>query len=540
MDDSWDSISCYDVLTKILRLFNAVMWQEEGIYKIKRISDLVDSHNYRIYSNPKILSSYGAEDLRSDFSDYNQINRSAILMSSPIYKQLNFGVDLSRKNLINNGTVGDLTPDPLDYWNVSSGNGIIDYVNWEYTYTVISTSSELRSTNYLKIVSGTSRTTITHENSYRVYNGTSFTFNWKIDGDSASGLSLGLIVRIVRPGVGTTYYLDLTTGDWISSSANSYIALTSGNWEQTGSIETFGIPTIVTSVWDMYIDVVEPNWGTSGKDTYVSLQLIPFGESFVASKTTEDLTLELNADNLEDSEDIILYFSDVEDYENKDILAGALTVASSGDATDSWSTISGSASKQLQLLCRDCYKAQYIKSARRLQGTLKKDGILYGEVLQDSSDRRYMPVSLTKNFRESELQGEWIEIKQGLEAAETLSFTNNAGVYAFDTFTDNGDGTFRGGYVNSGPSLADCRCTINGITSGLDKPYKITVSIFDNRTIPPVQTIHFYWGGYNLVVDGSIIDVTGTASDPEIRLIVQPGETVDYVIGITIQEIYGL
>ena len=113
MDDSWDSISCYDALTKILRSFNAVLYQENGVYNIVRVPDLTASRNWREYEDASTLVDSGSEDMRSALSNYNELNRSVIMMAAPIYKDLNFSVDFGNKNLINNGLVGDLEATPL-------------------------------------------------------------------------------------------------------------------------------------------------------------------------------------------------------------------------------------------------------------------------------------------------------------------------------------------------------------------------------------------------------------------------------------------
>lgn len=535
MDDSWSSLTLYEALERLLIPFNAFIMQENGTWNICRVPDMAREHNQRTYAYPQLLTTHGTEDTTSDLSNYTQLFRSGVLLSCANYRTLNFGFDQGLRNIVNNGLSQNYDPDPLDYWNITSGSGTLAYAK-----NIISggfPTIVYDQQDSLKISSGLTQTTIYHEKSYAVNDNATFKvdYGYSVHRNATSSPTCTKIrIEIKLYNGSFTYYLNMATGAWSTTSSVSDITFSSTSdksWTST-SLITGSTPIDGT----LEIRITEANWsGLIDNKTYVSLNITPLSINRSGTNDIVSLKETIDADSLEDL-DLTFYLGDT-DTDSRDLLFGSLTIASSGAATDLWVANSGSVTDELLTLTKEVYRAQYETPARRIQANLRGD-LDYLTVLVDADDRKYIASSITKNFKERYLQGEWIEIKTGWGDDLVDSWVNGAyGGSLYEGFTDYGS------YL----LLYKIQTTTNALVTLNNTPlvegvrYKITADIsMTSGSIPNVSI-----GG---TAKTDLIDgynewevVADTTESTHYGIIYNTSaEQAQFTIALTVQEAYGI
>ena len=126
-DDDWVGDTYYDVLAKLLTTFNAFIMQENGLWNICRVEDMVGAHNYRVMDiTTGGVNSSGSEDNTKTLASYNIINNSGIMMAASSWKNLMFFQDYGVKNLVHNGHATNEGVAYTDIWT-RVGNSTISY-----------------------------------------------------------------------------------------------------------------------------------------------------------------------------------------------------------------------------------------------------------------------------------------------------------------------------------------------------------------------------------------------------------------------------
>jgi len=546
IDDSWQSISCYEALGRLLEPFNAFVMQEDDVWNICRVADMRVSHNQRTFAYPQLLTTSGSEDLTSDLSNYSQMDRSAIMMACPNYRSLIFTQDCGAKNLVNNGLAATGGYNPLYYWDVNSGNATLTYtrsLNGAGAGTVTYSSN-----NALKMARAGSATRceIEHEETFEIAAGTKFNINYGYAAhqNTATNPTCTKVTITVMIDTGSTdYYLDWSDGSWSSTASVSEITFTStGNksWT-TGSVET----NRATVAGTLTIRLTDADWNNSvAGNTYFSLSIVPDMVNDTGGVSTKDYEEEIDADSLEDLTKTF-YFGDPRDSDSRDILLGSLTIAATGAATDTWKSNAGSVSDTLLELTRDCYQAQYETPARRLQCTLK--GTLdYLTVLKDGSDRCYLASSIKRDLKRSELQGEWIEIKTGwgddLVNGETM-VNGYISTDQFDSFAWSGNTAT----ISHSPYSGDATASLTtgpDLTNGTR--YRVTISF---ANVGSSDLPSFDIGG-TVITQGelsgtgdNVFEIVSDAdynSHPEVMNHASGDACTALEVTITIEEAYGI
>ena len=483
MDDSWDSVSMYEALQMILRPFNAFIMQENDNWNICRVADMRVQHWQRTYAYPQLLSSSGNEDTRQDLSSYYEMDRSAILMACPNYRKLNVTYNQGNKNIVNNGNAVGRDYDPTYYWDVNSGSATLSYTSSQTSPFPTATFSRNDSLKMARNGSAT-RCVIEHEKTYEIETSTVFdvSYGYAAHQWTASNPTCTLVTISVELDTGaTTYYLDWSDGSWSGSSSASDISFTStGNkYWTTGGVTTDETPAAGT----LTIKLTDANWSNSmAGNTFFMLNITPYIIDDRSGIIVQDLSETIDSGSLEDSPEITFHFGDPYDADSRDILFGGLTIASTGDETDTWQSKAGSVEDTLLNLAVDCYKVQYETAARRLQGTIK--GTLdYLTVLQDASERCFLASSLTRDFRKSEMRGEWIEIKVGWDDELTgHSWTNGSyGSTLYDSFSSLGDQIS----VTKSQTSTVATCELSGVSLTAGVRYLLTLIVSEGDGDPP-------------------------------------------------------
>jgi len=531
LDDSWIGITQYEVLSRLLTIFNAFIVQENLAFNICRVPDMRVSHNQRTFGFPQLLTSSGAEDLTSNLSNYKQMNRSAVLMACPNYRKLNMTHDLGLKNLVNNHNCNtSMTAD--DYWNKTGGS--IGYVSG--TTSPFPTVSYNRG-SFLRL-NTQSGAVITHERTYNVSSATRFdvAYKYEIRGNSASGTATSVKITVKIDDGGTPYYLNIATGAWSTTSSVDTLSFSA---TANRSISQVSFTTSGASIsGTMTISMTSANWSGFLGYTFFNLSILP---AFVGNSwnlSTRNLSETIDADSLEEY-DQTFYFGDPKDTQSRDILAGGLTIAADGTATDSWQSNAGSTADSLLDLAVDCYHAQYETAARRLQCNLKGSSLDYLTVLKDSSDRCYLASSISKDMRKAELDGEWIEIKVGWGdniLVDGIDFTNgDGGAEQFDIYYESGAPSI---WLVKTQTTTIATVTIEEYSvSGVRYLISITINDINNSDYPV-----FIWGGdtTQLANGDNEYEVLATIADKGYLQFSDPAEICNFRIDFSIQQAYGL
>lgn len=521
IDDNWNSVTLYEALSRLLLSFNSFIIQENNYWNICRVGDMRISHYYRIFNTSGSVISSGSEDLRSDLSSYLQLHVNSVLLSGANYRKLNMTQHEIVVNLVNNGMVNYIGT-ASDYWNSA---GSFFYDTWVF----------YRAINYLRINSLiASIPVVVHENTYNVYSGTLFDFYCKWEVHCGTGTANKVRIEISVVG-GSTYYLNMATGAWSNTSSVADISFTSTSHKYgTVDFETSSIP--IDGVLNIKLSGAT---GTGANEAYYKMNLTPVNVSNYAPLGTRNLTETIDADSLEDSPQIDFYYGDARDEEGKDVLLGSLKVISTGNETDLWQTKSGSPINTLLQLARDCYEAQYRTAAKRIQAELKGD-LDYLSVLTFAGGE-YLASSITRNFGNHTLDGEWIEIKIKLGSDLTGVFINGAfGTDLYDIFSTSGNEVS----ITKTQQADFASCTLNSTPVEAGRRYRLTVTLIDNTPGGPSDIPELDFGGTiktDLVIGENIYEVIADTTESSHVAVFKSAvsDTCWLVITVVIQEITG-
>ena len=523
-DDDWTSISCYDALALELLTLNSFLMQENGYWNICRVIDMSDSHFYRVFNTSGAVTSSGTEDTEVALTSINQMNRSGIYMSCPTWKEVNITQDFGKRNLIDNGKVGSILPDTASFWDTISGVDVLDYISQIYF-----SGDELGWFPALRILnSNAANSRYRLKRTYEVKAGQRINFKYSVAWSGAySATVLQMDIRIV--GV-STKFMNLSTGAWQAgvatiTSSNGHLNvddIISDAIIEDGTLDI----TIYEAVW------VAP--GTSAAYThYVNLELYHYNYDIA---TTEDFSEEIEANNLVVPDEIVLQRGDTNGTDVYDMFPGFYKILATGAATDSWQSIYGSVPAPIVENCRDNYKAQYIDTAKRIQGTLRHE-LDYLDTINDGG-KIFLASSITRDFANSELYGEWIEIKSLWDENMVDDFTNGfEAVAVYDSFSESANEVSIEKTQTDTPAAA----TIEDLSVKGGVRYKITANVVDNGTSDLPHIIFPGSTKDDLVLGDNewyIIAAGTTTVDGEI-LSPNAADTCDLTITITGQEIIG-
>jgi len=530
-DDDWAPVTYYEALRRILLSFNAMLFQENGVWNIIRIPEMRATHYYRNINTSGSVTSSGTEfPIEGDF-DF--IAGTPVMMGFPSWKNVNIYFDHQQKNLINNGhfTYDDAGA-VADFWTVTSG-----------TASIISTAGRSAGSHSGTLYLTGSTLDIKHTKEYSVYTGDNVVLNVKMrlkadfTGGATDEATPYIIIRID----GSSYYwLDWDSGDWSATSGVSQVSLTRDTWEEF-EIRSLDIPLDGDlELIIFFTTAADFPASSSNQRLYIDyIEIIPEN----GGRASQDLTEEINADNILDPEDITIYYGDSNNDETgASVFKGTLQENVSPGYTDAWQSRLGSAPKTLQELCVDCYKAQHATNTRRLQGVLLEGGMDYEDAVYYDS-RYFVASNVRKNFAACTLDGEWIEIKQGWGDSITGTFVN--GAYAsnlYDTFSTSSN-EFTIEKTTSGDTDYT---TLNSTSVTAGTLYKVTANITDNT---PMQTsdlpdvMEFAGEGLSPVAWGEnvwYIVADSTTSTHYQFTEHGSGTLCEITMAVTIQEAYGL
>ena len=343
----------------------------------------------------------------------------------------------------------------------------------------------------------------------------------------------GLRIEVKITGA-STYYLNLTTGAWSTTSTDANISYAAIQHKygtidfETGIVPGDGTLTVTLTAATR----------TGVADTYFKLSLTPTSVGPTGAYTSlspRNFTETIDADSLEDSDQITYYFGDVIDEDGKDVLLGSMKLLS-GTETSEWYSSNGSVTDTLVGLSRDCYQVQYETAARRIQAQLKGQ-LNYLSVITDADDRRYLATSIKRNFADSTLDGEWIEIKRGWGADIMGTMTNSVG-RPYDIF-----GTSQG-YVTATKSqtLAEASVQLGSTAATAGVLYKINLTVSSSTGVMPELIFAGTTTAIALGVNVLYVKATSTASTHATFFTNQgTGDVAAFTItGITIKEAIGI
>lgn len=533
MDDSWESITYYEALKRILLPFNAFIVQDFQYFRICRIPDMPYSHRYRVFDESGVYQANTTTDRTVLLSSFDELHRTGVMMTCPNYKELKMRQIPGLRNLVNNGLVGDVDADPYDYWQYAGGaQSPLSYSDRTYNGSTTYSNVAVLELDHNSSVVG--RTYIDHIIEYDITTGMALdvSYFWESFGADTGNP----VIQLKAESGGTDYYMSMETGLWRSDTTESALI----NEGETTSLTPqpgnggYYIPSITNG--KLTIRIFEANYTGTGK-TFINLSVNLYAISVIPSVTRNFdyklYDLEINSNNIDNSPEIEFFLGDTIDIDNPkafDCLLGSLTIASDGSATDSWTPLNdGGRTDTLLNLARECYQAQFENPARRIQATLLGN-ISYMTILKDSSDRCYLPATLTREFGDNRFTGEWIEIKQGLGDELVTAWTN----ISFNTILDNGDTTF------TGSATSFSQAETNTIDVDSDYYYKVVFSLTETADN---GVWGFTWG---LALEDDISDgdefyiKPGSNTTLEIKCSVASGDTVNCIAGFSVKKYYGV
>jgi len=544
-NEDFETTTAYNALSIILTSFNAFIMQENNYWNICRVQDMRESHYYRVFNTSGSVTSSGTEDTTTSLSSQTQLNNTMLMMSCPAWYDINITQDLGYKNMIFNGFATNNGLTATDLWTQNTAGSDLSYASTTRPAT-------RGGYNYLRTLrlsgSASGIGSFIHDKTYKVYEDWYFRFKMKFLFYSSTYDATELKVKLKLVTAGFTYYLIPSTGAWTTIELNAKMTgLTEDEWTEL-DIVTDALPADGT----LSLEIFEPEWVSPGSSAayiyYDSIELYLENHTPITSETitSKDYSEVIDTDNTVSGDALTLYLGDADDtsyltgdgIEQFDCYDGCLEVSSSSVGTDAWQSNLGSVVAPLAEICANNYKAQYINNARRLQGTIKD--LDYLDVLIHDS-KYFLSSSISRNFADSTLNGEWIEIKSlwGDDITGTFEDGEDEQGYA-----DNG-GSFStsANEINiekvTTSEIAKCSLGSTSVTSGVR--YKLVITITDNGTsdIP-----EFNFAGSNtssLVLGENTWEVVSDATKSTHLLFTESdtAETCDLTIGVFIYEIVG-
>ena len=544
IDDSWVGITYYEALSRILRPFNAFVVQEGNAWNICRVPAMRDSHFFRFYNSSGVLGFSSTEDTTSPLSDYYQRDRNTILMSGKNYNTIEIIKDYGIKDLVDN-SVCNRDADIDDYW-ANSGTGTIvslDYDSYQNDWESSGGSDRgVISKSSIELVNGLltgipKQTTLTHNTTYKADADTQvrLEYDYKLFTPTppASAVIKASEVRIqviltetASPFV--VRYLDLSDGSWSSLATASEISFSpfESNVSGSGSIMSDNIPNDGT----LSIKILGPDWRVTGGSSengysYFNISVTPIIINNSDLFQTKEIGRQIDADSF-DNYSQTFYLGDAQVSAINDLTFGALYLTGTTTNSTAWQSQGGSRKDNLLEICTDCYEAQYSTPAKRIQAVLKGDLDYLTVLTYDGAE--YLASSVTRDFRTSEWDGEWIEIQEAYSDDLVTSYTNiNYQNYATSGDTVNFVKTL--GFAQSG--------YIDTPTITIGQKYLITV-IWSALT---GDAPSFGESGNSVQLSGTdesfYFTPTGTT---DLKLLSDSTDVVNGTVQIKIQEVLGL
>ncbi len=479
--------NCYDVIEKILTIYNAVIFQEDAAWQIIRVPETFQALNYRIYNSSLALQSSGSVDnvktlsannaAASDFLRF--INNDAIISATLPQAKITFDRPLMNQLLLDTGfenssAISDLYTDTNSigsYVTENDGNRVLR-LEWKDNGYYLEYKTAWHET--VSLVGDNSQ-------------------NFKITGRykaelPAPGVNPGFIYppEVVIDN-GSNEYMNDDDGSWLIDTGWPYnptdIRVDDEQWHDF-EYETDDIPA---GNWDVKIrflifqDVDYVRW--DNVNIYFQGALV---------NEAEEITI--NADNLYGDVDsaVTLYVTDSDVINSQELDKNALSLTAEAVA-DTWQSLAGSVSKELYLLCQDVYKANYMSPKRIYQGVLKGQ-FNYYKSLYDS-DNRYFPARVRYNVVDSTWDGEWVNINRLWSADIVGTFSNGSpsGSDSYDTFSTSANQVDI--IKTQGSAIDRASLTSTSVTAGTR--YRLRVTIVDNEVAPgtPSDIPEFDFGG---------------------------------------------
>ncbi len=468
-DADWVGLSCYDILSRELMPFNAFIMQENGVWNVCRVGDMIASHNYRVFNTSGAVTSSGAEDTTKTLTDYSIIDNSGILLAADSWKNLNLYQDYGIKNLVNNGRF-DKDISISDFWT-ESGTGGTTQIE-PLTFNTKFLDGELTGNNFLLMGSTTGTVGMTHDLTYAVESANTVRLKVRYRlgfyqlGGSVSTLKAQFFVTNT---VGVTSHLLQTDGSWVNATTDTNDIPITNRGIIEGEIvseEFDGTGTLSFAIRDVA--------GVTGASIYFTYWDYFEVTAIVGASSTirEDYSEVIDVNNLTDPSEVVIYHGDSEyTATGRDVLLGSYATTG-GSTTDAWRSAYGSAEDKVVQICANNYKAQYTTTARRLQATIKGQ-INYLDVFENGG-KSYIPSSLTYNIDDSEWQGERIEHKQLWEEVPA-TFANGVGAAnLYDSFSTSTN--FFDPEKTQTATVAQSTITV---TTEVGQRYKLNINIAD-------------------------------------------------------------
>lgn len=531
--DTLEPDSCYTVIEKCLKIFNAYIFQENGKWNIARVPELVSACNYRAMNTAGTVTASGSSDYYKALSSNSAsssnflrfINNNALIKANIVKSRLNLTRIWDKRLIMDPGF--EEADASTDFWTAYS--------------SCVSTLAKTTANGYAMKLTAASSDYMQYSRSFGASTGITgaqgrfhITGRFMIDPTSDTGPFQAYGIQVYLDGA-SNYYQD-SAGAWVTS-GYTYTGLQPDEWNDI-DLYTDNIPAgtyeVKIRLWAQVY-----NMGSGGYVWYDDVQV----EWLSTNSDVPSLDIEYTIDenNLYgEQSDETLGVIDSYVTNTSQMWLNTLSLASEAQA-NIWE-IGDAYSKNLWKLYSDVYMATYMRPALCYQGVLKGQ-FNYYKALSDGT-RRLQGLNVRYNIAASTWDGEWAELNYpGYAETEVTAFTNGTGANAWNTFTDNTE-SFTATYDNTGSGSSPTLYSyINSITCEDDAKYRIEISITDNSAIGGAY-FTFVWGVQSEagLTDGDIFyfDLVTPASQPRIESLVDPGADIDYTIGVVIKKHYGL
>jgi len=532
-EETLEALSCYDVLEKILTPFNAVIYMEQGKWHITRIAELFDSTIWRqINSAGNVVTSGTSDIYNKELSDNDAsstdylrfINNDAIIKTTLPRASINVNFPLKNQLLLD--TSFDNASAISDYYTDSNSIGLLVPVENGTQGLRLEYFNNNYYLEYKTTYHGTTGLTGRNLQYFRVSG------QWKTFQQSG----------LFPPDTPSDVYepqiiLDDGTTKWFASN-NSWIdyglywplvpetSIHERQWQSFEKI-TPEIPDKAGATYEVLIRFYA--WQDNEYTYYDDVKV-----EFLNGLLEVVETLEIDMDNVYGGGyDLEIFFRD-SDVVNSQLMAkNAMSLSGEGRAYQ-WTSKLGSDTKELNLLCQDVYKSQYIRPKITFQGVMV--GLFnYSNTMGDGNGR-FFGSRVIMRLPECTWDGEWVEIKPGLTDISGTYSNGIAAANEYDIF-DSTDNVL--GLVKS--QTATIAQVSTNATTEVGRRYKIVISVKDYLSSDYPDVI--FGGVTNTLANGvNTFEFIATAeqytSDPFIESAI--ADTMDFQMTINIYELSGL
>lgn len=150
-------------------------------------------------------------------------------------------------------------------------------------------------------------------------------------------------------------------------------------------------------------------------------------------------------------------------------------------------------------------------------------------------DNAYLPCSITRDYAESTLFGEWIEIKYSLGAEKITSFTNDI----TDPYVDAFSNTDNEVTLEQTDEAAQAICESNGFTLSSTFRYIMTATVTGTMDTPG-SALWVFSVEYPLVIGDNSWEITGLTGTQEVQIITEAGSNINATIVVSFKQITGV